>query len=424
MSEYKELKNLELRTKEALNELEDKLAAKKISKAEYDKWKKKLEEYYEAIIRQLKEHKTEDLLSVERFELYQNTLVQSLLTYFLEGKLKKITPFLDREFGVRYPEAERIMGTTPNETKDIIDKLVEANILNPSVYSKALKCPRCRSNNVISLYVCPFCQSPDFDKSKVIEHYKCHFMDSILRFKKDKELICPNCNSVLKQIGVDYQIHGPWFKCNECQKLFEEPLTSFSCGDCNAVFELQQATLVSLYYYTLNKSYRREYENVTIPLNSLIKKLEEYNWVARTPAFIIGVSGVIHQFFSAFWKGRSEEKTVLPIDPEIIMEVTIAHGGISSDKILSFAAKAQDVTAPIKLLVGIPRFELKAEQVAETYGISLLPVKNRDEFVDRVSDFILSKDVADKLEHVEDETHALEEALDAIDEKFLADKTD
>jgi hypothetical protein len=422
MSYNKELRNLEIKTKEGLNELEDKLASKKISKSQYEQWKSKLEEYLVAIQKQIKTKPSEEYLSEARIKLYENYGIQKLLTHFIEGKIKKIIPVFDKEFGVCFPSSEKIMGTSLRETQEIIDKMVEANILVPEVHSKGLKCPRCRSNNVVIQYFCPFCQSADFDKSKVIEHFKCHYMDVELKFKKDKDLICPSCNSLLKQIGVDYQKHGPWFKCNGCQKLFDEPLSSYGCSDCGAIFELQQAVFVNLYSYVLNIDYQEEYESVTIPINELDEKLKNKNWIMRAPTFIIGVSGLIHQFFSAFWYSKTGDDVVLPIDPRIIMEVIVSNTAISSERVLNFSAKAQDVAAPIKLLVGISRFELKAEEIAETYGISLLTVSNRKDFADKIAQFIDSKVVLDKLDHIEEETTALEEALKIIDDKISTEK--
>lgn len=419
MSARKELENLRLRTQKALTELDERFIKKEIDETQFNHWRSRLEEYLQALHKQIEAAGSPDTLEEERSKLYEKSEVQKLLTYFLDEKVKVIPPIMDREYGARYPQAEKIMGTSPNDTYSIIEQLAEANILLFEVHSKSLKCPRCRSNNVIIQYLCPYCQFPDFDKSKVIEHFKCHYMDLELKFKKDTELICPNCKSVLKQLGVDYQKHGPWFKCASCQKFFDEPLANYYCGDCNSVFELQQAVFNSLYSYKLNKNFIAEYEKVTIPMGELAGRLSEKGWVSRSPAYIVGVSGMFHQFFSALWFKKKEENSILPIDPNVIIEVITSHSSITSDKVLNFSAKAQDIDCQIKLLVGIPRFESKAEDIAERYGVTILSIKDRAEFVDKVYDFILSREVSEKLELHNIEGIALEKALKTIDEKFV-----
>ncbi|MHA1835655.1 MAG: hypothetical protein ACTSYQ_01815, partial [Candidatus Odinarchaeia archaeon] len=321
MSQFKELETMKMRTIQAINDIEDQFSKNKINEEQYKKWKNKLQEYLHAIEKHIKSFKSEDYLSEERFKIYEKQEVQKILTHFLDEKIKRLIPLMDKEYGVRYPTAERIMGSSPLETKNLIDQMVEVNVLIPEVYSKGLRCPRCRSSDIVIHYICPFCQSANFEKGRVIEHYKCHYMDFEIFFRSDNELVCPNCNSVLKQIGVDYQKHGPWFKCEDCKKFFDVPLSTYHCSECGSTFELQQAIFVSLFSYILNKKFIDEYEKVTIPLEELIKTLKKKSWLTRSPAFIIGISGVIHQLFGAFWYKKCDSDVILPVNPDIVMDV-------------------------------------------------------------------------------------------------------
>ncbi len=419
MSIRSELENLKVKAEKALSELEDKYFRKEISEDQYKKWRNRLEDYLRSLHKQMESASSEDTLSAERASLYEKSETQKLLTAFLDERLKRLTPIMDKEYGVRYPEAERVTGLSPLDTVALIDQLAESNILSPLIYSKSIKCPRCRSNNILAQYVCPYCQSPDFDKGKVIEHFKCHYMDFELKFKKEGELLCPRCNSTLKNLGVDYQKHGPWFKCSSCGKFFDEPLATYNCGDCGSIFELQQAVFQSLYSYTLNMNYISEYEKVTIPLKELEKQLAEKGWVLKTPAFIIGVSGLMHQFSAAFWLKKEGGDVILPVDPDIILEVFTSSTGITAEKVLSFAVKAQDIDCRIKLLVGIPRFESKAVELAEHYNIDLLTVRDRKMFVETVANYILSREVSVRLQLQTAETSALEDALKILEDKLI-----
>jgi DNA-directed RNA polymerase subunit RPC12/RpoP len=244
-------------------------------------------------------------------------------------------------------------------------------------------------------------------------------MDFELKFKKENELLCPRCNSVLKNLGVDYQKHGPWFKCSSCGKFFDEPLATYSCGDCGSIFELQQAVFYSLYSYTLNMNYIGEYEKVTISLKRLETRLAGSGWILKTPAFILGVSGLIHQFSAALWLKKEGLGVILPVDPDIIIEVYASSTAITAERVLSFAVKAQDIDCRIKLLVGIPRFESKAVELAEHYNVELLPVREREMFVETVANYILSRKVSERLQLQTVETAALENALKMLDEKLI-----
>ncbi|WEU40468.1 MAG: hypothetical protein OdinLCB4_000610 [Candidatus Odinarchaeum yellowstonii] len=419
MSVRSELENLKVKAEKALSELEDKYFRKDISEDQYKKWKNRLEEYIRSLHKQIEASSSEDSLAVERASLYEKNETQKLLTAFLDERVKRLIPIVDREYGVRYPEAERVAGLSALDTITLIDQLAESNILSASIYSKSIKCPRCRSNNVLTQYICPHCQSPDFDKGKIIEHLKCHYMDFELKFKKENELLCPRCNSVLKNLGVDYQKHGPWFKCSSCGKFFDEPLATYSCGDCGSIFELQQAVFYSLYSYTLNMNYIGEYEKVTIPLKRLEIRLAGSGWILKTPAFILGVSGLIHQFSAALWLKKEGLGVILPVDPDIIIEVYASSTAITAERVLSFAVKAQDIDCRIKLLVGIPRFESKAVELAEHYNVELLPVREREMFVETVANYILSRKVSERLQLQTVETAALENALKMLDEKLI-----
>lgn len=421
MSVRSELENLKVKAEKALSELEDKYFKKELSEDQYKKWKNRLEDYLRSLHKQIEAAGSEDSLSLERSLLYEKSETQKLLTAFLDERVKRLIPIIDKEYGVRYPEVEKVTGLSALDTITLIDQLAESNILSASIYSKSIKCPRCRSNNILAQYICPYCQSPDFDKGKVIEHFKCHYMDFELKFKKETELLCPRCNSLLKNLGVDYQKHGPWFKCSSCAKFFDEPLATYSCGDCGSVFELQQAVFQSLYSYTLNMNYINEYENVTIPLKQLEEQLAEKGWILKTPAFIIGVSGLIHQFSAALWFKKEGLEAILPVDPDIILEVYTSSTGITADKVLSFAVKAQDVDCRVKLIVGIPRFESKAIELAEHYNIELLPVRNREIFIETVVNYVLSREVSERLRLQTAETAALEDALKMLDEKLVGE---
>ncbi|MHA1237920.1 MAG: hypothetical protein ACTSSJ_01520 [Candidatus Odinarchaeia archaeon] len=418
MSQLEELESLKKKATEALEQIEKQYSKGLIDEEYYQSFRRKFQKYIEVIDAQIKSIEEESEEYKIRKQLYSNDEVQILLTEFLDGDLNALYPIFDVEYGVRYPQAEEIMGTGPKETLEILKDLEKAGILVPKIHEKGIKCPRCKSNRIVVQYVCPYCHSANFDKGIVIEHYKCGNMDFEINFKKEREHVCPKCNTVLEQIGKDYAKMGPWFKCNDCKKFFEEPAFRHYCAECKAIFELKDALFVNLYAYYLNDKLIKEIESVIIPVKKIIEKVKELGWTAKSPAYIVGNSGMIHRFLMAFWYTKSTNTTSLPINPTAILSVATSKHRVEVEKVLEFFAKAHDVDAPLKILVGIPRFESKAFNLASSYGITLLEARDRNNVVKRVVEFLETASVPQELIRSEEETKALKKVLDELDKKL------
>lgn len=150
--------------------------------------------------------------------------------------------------------------------------LERAGYVTKSTMRFALCCPRCRSANLVSHFVCTNCNKSDFVKGDVIEHNRCGYNDTEFAFQKNgsnEHLFCPKCNKELKLIGVDYLRTEAAYKCKECNNIFQAPEQRFVCIDCSTSFRLSEGGWKPLYAYRLNPAKASELKQKSLPLSSV-----------------------------------------------------------------------------------------------------------------------------------------------------------
>ena len=142
-------------------------------------------------------------------ELNQDRNSQVLLGKFLSGEIKTLQPTYDSQMGYRYPIVEEIVGDA-SQVEPFLEKLSDSGVLDRALYDKIILCPKCSSPNISFRYCCPFCKSFDIQKSSLVEHIKCGYMDLEANFRQGDRYICPKCHEEMRKIDVDYRKAGVW----------------------------------------------------------------------------------------------------------------------------------------------------------------------------------------------------------------------
>ena len=308
------------------------------------------------------------------FELDRDRSSQALLSKFLSGEVRKLEPVYDPRNGYRYPQVEEITGDAA-QTEALLAKMADSGVLDKVLQDKVILCPKCGSQNVSFRYCCPFCKSFDIQKSSLVEHIKCGYMDLEPNFRREDKYICPKCHEQMRKIDVDYRKAGVWCNCNNCSKSFDIPASEHFCRKCGASSTFEEATLKEVYSYTLNKSVKREsFQNLFLiaPIQEVFTK---EGLTARAPGSLKGKSGTKHSFDIVAQIGEAEAP-----GKSIVVDLATATGDVVSEQpVISMFAKVFDVSPERAYLIAVPRLNENAKRMAELYNIRTIEAQNPKE---------------------------------------------
>jgi hypothetical protein len=306
--------------------------------------------------------------------LYKEHNTQALLSKFLSGEITELEPVYDPKLGYRYPIVEAITGS-PSEAIEFLTRLHEAGVLERRLYDKIIYCPKCESANVSTQYCCPYCKSFDIQKSSLIEHVKCGYMDVEENFWKNNKLICPKCREELKKIDVDYRRAGVWCTCKECKKSFDIPITTHFCRDCQANSTFEEAIIKEVYAYTLKEETKAQASLGWVIIAPIRDFLTENGFDVESPAFLKGKSGANHMFDIGAFKGEITRKTI------VIDLATSVDDTVSEQPVIALFAKTFDVSPDAAYLIAIPKMGENGKRMAELYSIQIIEAKNQKEAI-------------------------------------------
>jgi len=315
-------------------------------------------------------HMTETA-KAQRTELYKGRLVQVFLSKFLSGEIAKLEPVYDADQGYRYSALEKILGDSA-KVDDFLKQLAESGILKKELYDKTLYCPNCGSAKVSTHYNCPYCKSFNVEKSALIEHMQCGYIDTEPHFRQGNKLVCPRCHKELIKPDIDYEKAGVWCNCNDCSKSFDIAVPSHFCRNCHVTFTFEEAVFKDLYVYSLSPEAEKEASLGWIMITPIRQFFENKGFKVETPGFLKGKSGASHIFdITAFRKGEKKDMTVI--------DLATSADEVTEQPVIALFAKIYDVTPENAYLIAIPKINESGKRMANLYNIKLVEAKNQNE---------------------------------------------
>ncbi|MGD2200480.1 MAG: response regulator [Candidatus Bathyarchaeota archaeon] len=160
-----------------------------------------------------------------------------------------------------YLEIEQeIQLTSPRISEEItpeiiygLERLATSSFVEKESPFSTIFCPSCKSYDHTLRLECPECSSTVIQKSTIIQHMSCGYVDFEKKFiGEDGRLSCPKCREELKAIGVDYVKPGVSYKCSNSH-LFPSLKVQMHCSVCGEKFELNDASLKTVHQYRLRK---------------------------------------------------------------------------------------------------------------------------------------------------------------------------
>jgi hypothetical protein len=315
----------------------------------------------------------------ETHELYKDRNVQMLLSKFLSGEIKTIEPVYDSEVGYRYPVVENIVGEA-SQVAPLLNKLDEAGILEKKLFDKILFCPKCSSADVSTRYCCPFCKSFNIQKSSLIEHVKCGYMDLEANFRDGNKYVCPKCHEELRKIDVDYRKAGIWCTCNNCRKSFDIPVPAHFCRTCRVNSTFEEVIIKDVYSYTLKENVTAESSLNWFLVAAIRDFLMKVGLHVESPGLLKGKSGANHSFDIVAYKADTSQKA-------IVVDLAMSTGTVVSEQpVIALFAKIFDVSPEKAYLIAIPKLSENGKKMAELYKIQAIEAKNQEEAIESLQE--------------------------------------
>lgn len=309
---------------------------------------------------------------MKRLELYKDHDTQVFLSKFLSGEISELIPQYDPNLGYRYPSVEAIVGNAQN-AEALLYKLYDAGIIDRKLYDKVIHCPKCGSASISIRYCCPYCKSFDIQRSALIEHIKCGYMDVEENFKKGNKNVCPKCHDELKKVDVDYRKAGVWCTCKDCGKSFDIPVSAHFCRNCHENFNFEGAEIKDVYSYTLKEEVKEEIALGWILIAPIREFLASEGFQVESPAFLKGKSGANHMFDVVAYKGDATQRIT------VIDLASSTEDIVSEQPVIALFAKIFDVSPDRAFLIAIPRLSENGKKMAELYNIKVIEAKNQKE---------------------------------------------
>jgi hypothetical protein len=310
----------------------------------------------------------------EILELYRDHDVQIFLSKFLSGEIKTLEPVYDSEAGYRYPVVETIVGEA-SRVEPFLNNLCEAGVLEKKLYDKIIFCPKCSRADVSIHYCCPFCKSYNIQKSSLIEHVKCGYMDIEEKFCDEDKCVCPKCQEELRKIDVDYRKAGIWCTCKDCGKSFDIPIPAHFCRTCRATSTFEEAIIKDVYSYTLKENVTAESSLNWFLVADIREFLIKEGLTVESPSLLEGKSGANHSFDIVAYKGDKSKKA-------IVVDLAISTGTVVSEQpVIALFAKIFDVSPERAYLIAIPKLSENGKKMTELYKIRAIEAKNQEEAI-------------------------------------------
>ena len=297
-----------------------------------------------------------------------------LLSKFLSGEISKLEPVYVADTGYQYPIIEKIVGD-PKAVGDFLKQLADVGILKKELYDRTIYCPHCGSAKTSIHYNCPYCKSFDVEKSSLIEHVQCGYIDTEQHFRSGEKLVCPRCHRELTKPDVDYSKAGIWCVCNSCGKSFDIPVPSHFCRNCQLTFTFEDASYEDVYRYTLSADAGREASLGWMMVSPIRQFLEARGYKVETPGVLRGKSGANH-LFDVTASLKNEVKGTLVIDI-----ATVTEDEVTEQPIIALFAKIYDVSPGCACLIAVPKTSENAKRMAKLYNIILFETRDPNEVI-------------------------------------------
>jgi transposase-like protein len=302
-------------------------------------------------------------------DIYADPEARKVLESLIWNAGTTLSPTILSTDEVAYPQLEAILANDIPRDKQVklLKAMTDANVLVSELVDKVPVCPTCSSNQVSTRYICPHCFTFDITKTFLFEHLKCGKVGSSDEFEREEKIICPKCQTVLHDFGVEYRSVGAWYKCSRCGHSFNSPSHSHFCRPNRHQFTFDAVQLISLFQYRINPEAVEQIKLKVLVYAEAITQLENLGLTVLAPHTMLGKSGQNQPFdivVTQQKKGwRSEERIIL-------IDVRIDKQPFGTEAVKTFHTKVRDVKHNESWLITVPGLDTEADTLIRNLNLS------------------------------------------------------
>jgi hypothetical protein len=299
--------------------------------------------------------------------IYANPKARRILEYLLEYTQTVFTATVLPTDEIKYEQVENILGEGSEGYVELLDAMATAGVLQSQLADKVPACPVCDSKQVSTRYLCPQCSSYDILRTYLFEHLKCGKVGNEGSFRRGDQIVCPKCQAVLHEFGVEYRAIGVWYECNKCKYSFNNPNHSHFCRPKHHEFPTDLVALMPIHQYELNRSAIESIRKEVLVYAEAITYLENLGLTVQAPHALTGHSGQNHTFDMVLpipkkgWRG--EGRTVA-------IDVIVDGYSAEAEVFREFIAKARDLKSAETYLVVVPGLLEDAKTTLSDAGVT------------------------------------------------------
>lgn len=180
--------------------------------------------------------RTHDLLISLKLDPRALQTDEKIMLYQYIREQSELQPVLDRfsKRLYRYPVIDVLSQTEKSADIVLVDLLKRQTLIPRTLLDRTRECPHCGSAHPHFIDICPQCESIEIHKTAALHCFTCGHVGPETNFQTPSGMLCPQCNTRLRHIGVDYDRPLTQYACQNCHHIFIEPKITSHCLDCGA----------------------------------------------------------------------------------------------------------------------------------------------------------------------------------------------
>jgi DNA-binding response OmpR family regulator len=301
--------------------------------------------------------------------VWQDARVVKLIDALVSGRLNEINPVIDvaSEGGFNYPEVDRLLQVSGNETRNVLEELANGNILDRKPFETLIIDPE-GSFQLVPVERCPNCDAGNLAKGQLIEHFTCGNVGLDLDYRSDHKYICPKCKRELQFLGTDYHYVGTQYRCRSCNNTFPKPAIKWRNMKTSKIWSPEQLGESSIYSYILKEDKKTWLEFQLKPKTQLVEFLKVQGYQVEESARIQGKSGAVHTI--DILATRNEGLAIFHLGVGILIAPP-GEGEVRLEGLFKFDTIAYDTGINYRVAIAIPKLSPEATKFAERQKIGV-----------------------------------------------------
>lgn len=197
-----------------------------------------------------------DQLKVIEASTTESRIINKLLRYQYTRN-KELQPIINHKSHIGY-EFPLVSSHFPDEESTrliaMLNNLSEKDVFVKQFVDRVHLCNQCNSAFLNYRETCPKCNSYNLVAESLIHHIECGYIGLEKAFGNPRQLICPNCEKQLWQLGSDFTKPAGTYSCNNCKHLFRESIKKAFCFNCKntSTIDLLNNIIINSYKITDN----------------------------------------------------------------------------------------------------------------------------------------------------------------------------